>query len=78
MANEYKPGWEQTMMAEDIFKEAVAKFMASHASSVGVGTTSTWEQFANVAMDAAIVFRKRQTERKFPDLVTLGTTDETK
>lgn len=72
MTNEMKPGWEQTLMAEDIFKKAVAYFCARNPIAIKGSKDDTWERFADAAMDASTVFRRCQKERNFPDLATIG------
>ena len=78
MPNEYKPGWEQTMMAEDTFKWMVAMYCARNHSSVSLEdyreqTHTLFGHFADMAMDAAEIFDRKRQLRKFPDMVVIGT-----
>jgi hypothetical protein len=77
MSNEMKPGWEETFMAQDIFTQAVAEFMARNHASVGFPNWTEDEaeklkRLADVAMNASTIFHQRRTERKFPPTVTEG------
>ena len=70
--NEMRPGWECTLMAEDIFKTACALYIKEHPGNMIGNHDSHWERIANASMNASLVFRRVQKERKFPETLVQG------
>lgn len=74
---EMKPGWEQTLMAEDIFKRAVARHLSIVRWEKGVGLNKeALEGFAEGAVAAAIQWQKTQKKHKLLHIITTGNIGE--
>ena len=67
-----KPSWEMTLMAEDIFKAAVAQRLGSGFDMTG----DLFARYAESAIEATKVWKTVQKKHKFPDTITVGKEEE--
>lgn len=72
--NEMKPGWEQTLMAEEIYRQAVARIIDKNGTNIA-SQDDTLEAVAETAIKAAIQWQKTQEKHKFPHLINTSGKD---